>query len=229
MKPIGPSGITFTTKRETGSRASALRSPRPANDRKDIFCGEMGAPEGGKGRFPQASFVSFGKIPLKIGLLSPHSRENTASARQASPCSRRQRTSDGRASPLSSGSMRHSRSLSGRTKWRLRRYLSEPSFLLLLCHFKQTFLPSVICLLTNTSFLAPVFYYPPTAPARIDSFCPQCQFFLFVERLQLSCHENTPVSRIVSASCKYYLLLYGSIVTYCKCRCKSWGGLTLTL
>ena len=65
--------------------------------------------------------------------------------------------------------------------------------------------------------------------ACIDSFCPQCQFFLFVERLQLSCHENTPVFRIVSASCKYYLLLYGSIVTYCKCRCKSWGGLTLTL
>ena len=59
--------------------------------------------------------------------------------------------------------------------------------------------------------------------------CPQRQFFLFVERLQLSCHENTPVSRIVSASCKYYLLLYGSIVTYCECGCKSWGGLTLTL
>ena len=77
-------------------------------------------------------------------------------------------------------------------------------------------------------FLAPVFYRPPTASARLDSFCPQCQFFLFVERLQLSCHENTPVSRTVSASCKYYLLLYGSIVTYCKCRCKSWGGLTLT-
>lgn len=111
----------------------------------------------------------------------------------------------------------------------LRRDLSEPSFLLLPCHFKQTLLPSVICLLTNTSFLAPVFYRPPTAPACIDSFCPQCQFFLFVERLQLSCHENTPVSRIVSASCKYYLLLYGSIVTYCECGCKSWGGLTLTL
>ena len=78
-------------------------------------------------------------------------------------------------------------------------------------------------------FLAPVFYRPPTAPARLDSFCPQCQFILFVERSQRSCHENTPVSRIVSASCIYDLLLYGSIGTYCECRCKSWGGLTLTV
>ena len=77
-------------------------------------------------------------------------------------------------------------------------------------------------------FLAPVFYRPPTAPARLNSFCPQCQFILFVERLQLSCHENTPVSRIVSASCIYDLLLYGSIGMYCECRCKSWDGLTLT-
>ena len=76
-------------------------------------------------------------------------------------------------------------------------------------------------------FLAPVFSRPPTAPARLDSFCPQCQFILFVERLQLSCHEP-PVSRIVSASCIYNLLLYGSIGTYCECRCKSWDGLTLT-
>ena len=75
-------------------------------------------------------------------------------------------------------------------------------------------------------FLAPVFSRPPTAPARLDSFCPQCQFILFVERLQLSCHEP-PVSRIVSASCIYNLLLYGSIGTYCECRCKSWDGLTL--
>lgn len=76
-------------------------------------------------------------------------------------------------------------------------------------------------------FLAPVFSRPPTAPARLDSFCPQCQFILFVARLQLSCHEP-PVSRIVSASCIYNLLLYGSIGTYCECRCKSWDGLTLT-
>ena len=77
-------------------------------------------------------------------------------------------------------------------------------------------------------FLAPVFYRPSTAPARLDPFCPQCQFILFVERLQLSCHENAPVSRIVSASCISDLLLYSSIGTYCKCRCKSWDGLMLT-
>ena len=106
--------------------------------------------------------------------------------------------------------------------------LSKPSFLLLPCHFKQPLLPSVICLLTNAAFLAPVFYRPPTAPACFDPFCPQRQFILFVECLQLSCHKNTPVSRIVSASCIYYLLLYGSIVTYRECRCKSRGGLTLT-
>ena len=57
---------------------------------------------------------------------------------------------------------------------------------------------------------------------------PTVPFFLFVERLRLSCHENTPVSRIVSASCIYDLLLYGSIGTYCECRCTSRDGLTLT-
>ena len=63
----------------------------------------------------------------------------------------------------------------------------------------------------------------------LNSFCPQCQFFLFVECLRLSCHENTPVSRTVSASCIYDLLLYGNIVTYCEYSRKSCGGLTLTV
>ena len=62
-------------------------------------------------------------------------------------------------------------------------------------------------------FLAPVFYRPPTAPARLDSFCPQCQFILFVERSQLSCHENTP--RISDSICKLHILS-ATIRQYCK-------------
>ena len=38
---------------------------------------------------------------------------------------------------------------------------------------------------TNAALLAPVFYRPSTAPARVDML-PQRQFILFLERLQLS-------------------------------------------
>lgn len=59
--------------------------------------------------------------------------------------------------------------------------------------------------------------------------CPQCQFFLFVERLQLSCHENTPVSSPVC--CILYLrnFLFHTIMirqrpTLCKSRALYFRG-----
>lgn len=77
-------------------------------------------------------------------------------------------------------------------------------------------------------FLAPVFYRPSTAPARLDPFCPQCHFFCSLSVCSSLAMKTPPVSRIVSASCISDLLLYSSIGTYCECRCKSWDGLTLT-
>ena len=48
-------------------------------------------------------------------------------------------------------------------------------------------------------FLEPVFYRPPLLLYALTRSA-HSAIFLFIERLLLSYHENTPVSRIVSAS-----------------------------
>ena len=106
--------------------------------------------------------------------------------------------------------------------------------------FLQTELPAAsvpvqitgvaICrgLFTHSVFLAPGLDLLTAVAALRDPSCPQRQFVLTVDGLQILAHENTPVSRILHASRVYFPLIYGSIVSYLLTHGKSLLGFTLT-
>ena len=106
--------------------------------------------------------------------------------------------------------------------------LGKLRFLLCLSQCNYLLLPFVIGRLADPFFFASSLYTQAAVPALRDPIRPQDHLIAHLAAVIL-CHKNTPVLRIVFATCVYYPLLYRSILSHHSIYCKSLLGLTLTI